>query len=182
MKTKNLPLIVGIALPIILIAIISLVIFLPSLSVKPAHDFIYTSGDANYDGYSRYYRNSVQVGKDGRIVLKENPIPNNPQNYLNEYIKADTPTLYRYDVRTASSHQISLTEAQALVLDPGPSSPDGYTIQYDYGHDGLFELFGSGNRDSGLYIGKGSAKKGLTGMAEQGRYYSNNFNLVGWIK
>jgi hypothetical protein len=144
---KNLPLITGIALPIIFIAAISIVVFASSLSIRPQHDFIYSLSSLDY-----YHQDAAST------------------------------TLYLYDLRTNSSHQIASSDVSTYALDPGPSSPDGYTVQYEYNNDGLFDLFGSGGNDSGYFIEKGGAGKKLTGMAGTGTYYQGDFKLVGWVK
>lgn len=175
MNTKNLPLMVGIALPLLLIGVITLVIFGPSLSIKPAHDFIYTSDD-DYYSYTRDYLHTYKV-MDGRITLEA--VPPKPG-----YAPTKTaPPLYLYDVQTDTVHQITFEDARGYVLDPGPSSPDGYSVSYQYGHDGIFELFGSSNEDNGYVISKGDGVKRLSGITGNGRYsYDDGFKLLGWIQ
>ncbi len=176
MNTKNLPLIIGIALPIIFILIISVIIFTPSLSIKPSHNFIYTTENQYYYGYDQGYKNMYKI-ENGRVALE--PLPVRPTPYV---YKGDMPTLYIYDVRTDSSHQISFSEAQSLSLDPGPSSPDGYTVSYQYGHDGIFELFGSNNDNNGYFVSKGNGKKKLSGLTSDIYRNQGNFKFIGWIK
>jgi hypothetical protein len=174
MKTKNLPLIIGISLPVIFIIIISVVIFTPSLFIKPQHNFIYTTEDTYYG--NEKYAKTYEI-KDSKIVL----VPSTVQE--NQMLQKDAPTLYLYDVKTDSSHQISLEEAQKYTVDPGPSSPDGYTVTYEYGHDGIFELFGSRNDNDGYFISKGNGKKKINGLSsDQYSRYGRWFNLIGWIK
>lgn len=188
MKTNNLPLIVGISLPLVFIVIISIVVFLPSFFVKPQHDFIYTDSDPyqnyGYYGYDQGYKNTYGV-ENGKIILEPVPVKIDP-SLKKEFIvyKGEMPTLYRYDVKTNTSHEISLKEAQSLSLDPGPSSPDGYTVSFENRNDGIFEIFGSNNSTSGLFISKGNAKKRLDGLVYNNQYYwyQGNFKLIGWIK
>ncbi len=175
MKTKNLPLIIGIALPILFIIVISVVIFVPSLYVKPAHDFIYTTTDRYVYNQLPTYAYAVQSGK---IAL--DPIQRSPSTNQNITYTTDMPTLYRYDTKNNTIHTITFEEAKAFMLDAGPSSPDGYIVGYEYNHDGIFELFGSGNDNRGYYISKGNAKKKLPGITSD--IYSNNLKLIGWIK
>ena len=175
MKKSHLPLIVGILLPIIFIIIVSIAIFVPSLSVDPQHDFVY-SAENSYYSYSNEYRNTYKV-VNGRIALE-------PMPYRENMIyKGDMPDLYRYNIRTFTTHKISLEEAKSLNLDPGPSSPDGYSVAYEYGHSGIFELFGSNSEDDGYFISKGRGKKKLPGLPVDG-YYRNpgSFKFIGWIK
>jgi hypothetical protein len=174
MKTKNLPLIVGIALPIVFIIVLSVVIFAPTLFVTPTHNFVYST-NGNYYG-DDYYQNTYKV-VSGHIVL--DPVP---PRYATDRQRKDAPPLYLYDVKTDSSHQITLAEAGQYTVDPGPSSPDGYTIAYEYGHNGIFEIFGSDNSNNGYFVSKDSKKKKLTGLSNDRYYGDGAFKLIGWIK
>jgi hypothetical protein len=176
MKKQHLPLIVGIALPIVFIIIMALVIYLPNISITPAYNFIY-SDESGYDyGYSQYqWSYSVQNKK---IVVSENIIKNSNIAY-----KADYPKLYLYDVHNNTSHEISIDEASKYAVDPGPSSPDGYTIKYEYSNNGIFDLFGSSYGDSGYYIEHENGKKRLAGVQSTDRYSSPYyFKLIGWVQ
>jgi hypothetical protein len=171
---KNLPLIIGIALPIIFIIIISFVLFVPSLYVKPQHNFIYTTSD--YYGYNQGYQETYKV-LNNRIVT-ERVLPRDKETQ-----QIGAPTLYVYNVQDDTSHQVSFDEVKDLAIDPGPSSPDGYTIAYEYGHDGIFELLGSDGNNNNFFISKGNGKKRLSGLVGDGRYwYQGNFKLIGWVK
>jgi hypothetical protein len=197
---KNPALIIGIVLPFLFIAILLIVaVVVPSLSTKPSHDFLYvTDGYDNYNYPAPYqqYKNKYVV-VDGRLALQPlmtftapavpapaapTPVPgmNSSQpNMPASTTMADAPILFLYNILTDSSHEISFADADKLALDPGPTSPDGYTVQYKYGNDGVFGLFG-GDNSQGFFISKGNAGKRLTGLGED--VYSNNFQLVGWIQ
>ncbi|MDB5204776.1 MAG: hypothetical protein JWP09_804 [Candidatus Taylorbacteria bacterium] len=177
MKTKHLPLIIGISLPVIFIIIISVVVFTPSLYIKPQHNFLYSTDDNNY-GYSATYKNTY-IAENNQLSIHALPVQLNG-NYA---YKEDSPTLYLYDVKTNSSHQITFDEAKKYTIDSGPSSQDGYTVKYEYNNDGIFGLFGSGHDGSGYFIEKGNGRRELTGLTSSDRYYyQGNFNLIGWIK
>lgn len=176
MKTNYLPLIIGISLPVIFIVIISIVIFVPSFSIKPQHNFMYTTKDTYYsDGQE--YKNNYTI-KDGRVV-SEPILSLTPQKNTSQ---AKTSPIYFYNMETRSSHQITLEQAQEYSVDPGPSSPDGYTIIYEYGHDGIFELFGSSNENRGHFISKDNRKKKLNGIVLDEYYSYTDFEFIGWIK
>jgi hypothetical protein len=186
MKTNNLPIFVGIALPLVFIVIISVVVFLPSFFVKPQHDFVYTTSDQSY-GYYDYdqgYKNTYRV-ENGKIVLEPVQVRIDPSLKKDSIVyKGDMPPLYRYEVKTNTSREISFKDAENLSLDLGPSSPDGYSVGYEYGNDGIFEIFGSNSNSDGLFISKGNAKKRLNGLVNNDGYYwyRGNFKLIGWIK
>ena len=178
MKNKNLPLIIGIALPVLFIGIISIVIFTPSLFVNPKYNFLYSTDDAYYY-YNQGYRNNYKVDNNRLISEVTQTQPGVAYTY-----RGDAPNLFLYDVKADTSHQIDFTEAKKLFLDPGPSSPDGYIVKYEYNNDGIFELFGSRNNNSGYFISKDSGKKKLTGLTGNNNNYYNQgpFNFIGWIK
>lgn len=172
MRIKNLPLIVGIALPVVFIAVVSVIIFLPSLRVKPQHNFIYTIGPYYYSGG---YQTTYEV-RDGRIVLWD-------ADSRPDQVPAAVPAaIYLYDVVADTSRQISFEDAKEYVLVPGPSSPDGYTVDYQYQHDGIFELFGSNDNDSGYFISKDGGKKRLNAFPGNPYRSWGEFRLVGWVQ
>ena len=170
---KNLPLFIGIALPVVFIIIVSIIIFTPSLFIKPEHNFVYSNeGEYSYYGRDR----NVYAVENGQITLV--PIQ------LAETKKpvGDLPTLFIYDVKKNSTRQITLEEAKKLALDPGPTSFDGFIVQYKYNNDGFFELFGDNGNDNGYFIVKGRGMKKLRGL-DSGRYWDrSNFKFIGWIK
>jgi hypothetical protein len=173
MKTKHLPLAIGIALPVVFIAIISVAIFLPTLFIKPEHNFIYTLEDTSW--YNQNYEHSYKVEGD-RIVIE--PIISRNSNV----VQKGSPGLFLYDVKNNTSERITLEEAQRYNVSPGPSSPDGYTVGYEYGHAGIFELFGDSDSQRGYFISSGSAKKKLTGLGADRYTYQTGFRLIGWVK
>ncbi len=179
MKTNHFPLIVGIALPIIFIVIIAIVIFTPSLFVKPGHNFIYTTEATDVYSYYQSYKNTYFV-ENNKIISKPTPIP--AKEYEGYGYKGEFPTLYMYDVVTNTSHEVTASDITNLNLDPGPSSPDGYTVAYDYSHEGIFELFGSNGNNSGYFISKGNGKKKLDGLLGNSYGGRDSFRLIGWIK
>lgn len=175
MKIKNLPLVVGVSLPFIAIIVLSLVIFTPNLSIKPEYNFLYTVDDGSYYGY---YRNTYAI-ENGRLIIK--PIQVTTNN--NIVYKGDVPTLYFYDTKQDTSRLISVQEVASFFMVPGPSSPDGYTVSYQYGHNGIFELFGSDTSNRGYFISKGSGKKRLGGLVGGDYYLSQQgFKIIGWTK
>lgn len=183
MNKKHAPLIAAIALPVIFIIILLIAIVVPSVTVNPQFDFIYVDTSEQYKKSfdASQYKNTYDV-KDGKIVKVAVQIYVDPMLKYPELIQyEDAPTLYYYDIAENTSREISFEEAQKLTLDEGPSSPDGYTIKFEYNNDGIFELFGSGNNDSGYVITKGSGRKQLTGI-DTLRYYGEDVDLIGWIK
>ena len=181
MNNKNLPLIVGIALPVVFIIIISVVIYLPALFVNPAHNFLY-SISTDYYAYNQGYANTFSVKNNHLVLVPSQQLTRVGDVYKDTAFRADMPPLYEYDLKTDTSHEISFEEASKLTLDPGPSSPDGYQVKYEYNNDGVFELFGSSGTRNSFYISKGSSQKRLSGLSGNQSWYEGNFKLIGWEK
>ncbi|MEK7161699.1 MAG: hypothetical protein AAB729_03350, partial [Patescibacteria group bacterium] len=63
---KNIPLIIALCIPVLMVLVLAAVIYLPGLGKKPAHNFIYMTGDNYYN-----YGQSKYLVSDGYI--RENP-------------------------------------------------------------------------------------------------------------
>ncbi len=174
--TKNIPLLIGISLPIVFILVISIIVFTPSLFIKPQYNFLYSNNDTYYD-YKNGYSNTYVV-ENNHLLLS--PLPTTTGVVYN----IENPPLYLYDVKNNSSHQVDWNEIKNLNIDPGPSSPDGYVVRYQYSNIGIFELFSSGNNQDGYVISKGNRSKKLNGINFSIYNYYNvgNFKFIGWIK
>jgi hypothetical protein len=174
MKIKNMPLVVGISLPVIFIIIISVTFFVQSFYIKPQHNFIYTfSFDyyANGLGYTDRYK-----VKGDRIVLEPVVLQ---KNNIQENIP---PPLYLYNIKTNSYQQITFEEAQSYAIYPGRFSPDGYEVAYHYDRDVFGGLFGLREDDGEYFVSNGSGKKKLSGLSLDKNLSYRNLKFIGWIK
>lgn len=186
MNKKHIPLIGAIALPIIFIIILALVILVPASKLNPQFDFVYINTGEQYNsriGEIRF-KNTYEV-IDQKLVKKELVV--SPQIlaqeklYLNQIEYKEAPTLFYYDFETESSREISFEEAQDFVIVKDVTSPDGYTVEFDSTHDGIFEIFGSDN-SSGYVIQKDGVKKQIKGLSS-GPYdlYRSDLQIIGWV-
>lgn len=162
---------VGVGLPIIFVIIMAAIIFLSSAGLQPKENFIYTTED-NY-AYGYEYRNTYKV-VEGKIVVDSNEVVPN-----SGFSPKDRPQLFLYDFAEKESRKISEEEAQKLLINPERFSDDGYEVRYDYSHNGIFEIFGSGNNSNNIYLYKGSKKRELKGIPAT--RYRNDFRFIGWI-
>lgn len=172
---KNLPVVIGIALPLVVIAVLAVAVSVPSLLTDPEHDFLFTN--EGYD-YNRVYRFTYEV-LDGRIAAQPVSL------HLGEYDRSiieDRPTIFRYSAKEGTVHEVSFAEAETLVLDPGPSSPDGYIVEYGYNRGGGLFLFYDSGDSSGYYIAKGGARKKIPAIPSQGGYGNGQLKFIGWVK
>jgi hypothetical protein len=168
---KNITLVVGISIPILMILFVAGSIYLPGLFIQPKFNFLYMSGYDYY--YFNQYQYFVQNGKLVRseIQRSENQIYQPPREVK----------LYVYDVAKNESKEISFEEAQNLNLDPSPISPDGFEIVYGSRSESFFPFFFWSERDYNTLYLKGHNVSKKLNLQLSGSYY-NNFRFIGWIK
>jgi len=177
---KHFTLIIGISLPIIMILLVAGAIYLPQILVKPHYNFLYSDQFLNNVNNGRHYQQSSYYDvENGVLVKKEIPKEENENGNI-EYID---PKLHFYDVVNNTTREISFADASQLSLLPGPTSPDGFIVQYSHHNDGIFELFGgSYDNNRGMYIKKGVSQHLLAIPNDQNYYYNGSFRVLGWIK
>ncbi|MCA9361723.1 hypothetical protein KC845_04185, partial [Candidatus Kaiserbacteria bacterium] len=83
------------------------------------------------------------------------------------------------DTEKNVSREITLAEAEGLTLDPLITSPDGVSVSSDYSYSGDFIFFGGGS-SYGYYLTKGSSKTKVN-LIENGRYYRDDVEFIGWV-
>lgn len=185
MNTRNnIPLFVGLALPLLMILFVAGSIYLPRMgeSVSPQYDFLYmTQGNANSPVPEKYY----YAVDNGKITRQE--VAWGQENYNPSFPKQtgrpiDTMALHIYDTKQDTIREISFEDAEKLALDPRMISSDGFEITQQHGNGGIFtDIFG-GNRDYGAwYIAGHGAGSKLNLENKVGEYYYGNFRFLGWI-
>lgn len=172
---KNLPLYIALAVPVLMILLVAAFIYLPGIGKKPAHNFVYMSGqDVYYYGDAR----GEYTVTNGRLV--KNPLPPIPEGQAPYYKPAvSDPHFYFYDVSKHEAREITLAEAAAFELDPSNVSPDGYTVERGNGNSGAFLFGDSGDYNSWFLKGHNRANK-LNIKLIGTDYY--NMRFLGWVK
>lgn len=171
---RNVTLVIGISIPILMILFVAGSIYLPGLFIQPHTNFLYVSVDDSYYYYNNGSQYSVQNNK---LVKNEIKQPTN-QYYNPPPLEVK---LYVYDVEQNKATEISFTDAQNLNLDSNTKSPDGFEV-VDGNNDGFFPFFwGSGTDYETRYLKGHSVSKKLNLQLNGGSYY-NNFRFIGWIK
>lgn len=192
---KNFAILLAFLLPILLIVIVALSTYLPSLFLSTHYNFIYAScpdGTSRYpyncDNYDYNYLQKLQkhfsvvnnklvvVPIDPSQDLNENKIPDIKENY--------TLRIFLHDTQKNESHEITLEEAQTLTLNSLLTSPDGVTVSnnYSYNGDDFFFPFGGRSSSYGYYLNKGNSHRKLNLINNNDRYYyQNNFQFLGWV-
>jgi hypothetical protein len=175
MNKKNLPLILGIAIPLLMIAFVAVSVYLPVFLTKPQHDFIYSAGDEYGSGYT--YR--VESGKLIRTSIPYQPAE--PKSRI-PTVTLSMLKFYYYDVSEDTNTEISFEKAQEHGLDENYTSPDGFEIVYGNATRGAFPFFFGGNSDYNTrYIrGHNYAKKLNLNLTSQDYY--DEFRFLGWVK
>ena len=156
-KKQKLAAIIGVLIPLFFIVIVAVSVYLPSLSIKPKYDFLYTAG---YNGASNNYK--VENGKLQKVYDKFS-------------YESDFPTIYRYNAQTNSSRSIDFTNTNYLSLDDSSKSPDGYAVKGNSNDSGGF-LFWSSSSNDDVFIQKGTGGKKIE---TSGDVY--DFKFLGWV-
>ena len=166
---KNLPLIVALAIPMVLTAIIAVSIYLPGVGKSPEHDFVYTVYDYRDVNGTLYYD-----VKDGKIVQESIAMfPEGPSGAPSKAMTGSPSSqLYIYDVQSDTSKLLTMDEAAKLIVDPSRTSPDGYRVEYG-SSGGVFPFF-DGGYDNNQYL-LGNNRRIKTSVSG----YDNNF--LGWV-
>lgn len=168
---KNITLIVGISIPVLMIMLIAGSIYLPGIFIKPKVNFLYAYGD-DYYGREKY---SIQNGK---LVKRENN-QYEPPSY---YQPPGESKLYFYDVTKNESWEISFEDAQNLNLDNSAKSSDGFEVISRSGGDGFFPFFGGSSSDYNARYLKGHNVSKKLNLQRKGGSYYYDFRFLGWIK
>ena len=179
MKTKrNISLIIGLAIPLVMIVLVAASIYLPGLfAPSPRFNFLYVLGDD-------YYQGQQYVVEKGKLIKREVKYP---EHYTPYYpYTPGVARLFVHDVVRNESREISFEDAQQLSLNANIKSPDGFEVVYGSSGDGIFPLFFFHDTDySTVYIKGHNASRKLNlqaGTTGGYYYYYNRFRFLGWIR
>jgi hypothetical protein len=186
---KNFAILLAFILPIILISVVALSAYLPSLFLSTNYNFIYVSctdgNNYNYlyncDNYlkKRYsvINNKIAVyAVDSNLDVNNNVISDTDENYVTR--------IFLHDTAKNESKEISFEEAQNLTLNSLLTSPDDVTVSGSYDRSGgdFFFIFGRSSGSYDYYLTKGNSKKKLNLINDTRMYYyQKNFQFLGWV-
>ena len=182
---RNLPIIVAILLPIIVVGGVLLTLYLPSRDINPEYNILYVVNNSA----NGYYSNECgYLISEGELMREDVPqaSSNNIPREITTRIKPDVdqPKLYVFDVKTEETKELSYNEALELdIIKAGSISPEGYSVSYtrDYNNSGIFELFGGYSREYGWRFTDGKVSIFKKSVMPDPRYYYNA-EVLGWIK
>ena len=192
---KNFVLVIGLALPVLLIVGFMVATNLPqTLSDPPKYDFVFSTTD--YPPNANNIPVSVRlVVKDGLLKAQYVHTPTAPGAYpYNSWKK-----LFIYDAKLqkvrqltfgfpADMEQIEGTREETveatknLKLDTTLQSPDGYELAYDgYSHSGLLnDVFWGGGYSHEPRLRKGSSSVRLSSGDGNSSFSYGSVEFVGW--
>src|SRR3989344_4219982 len=166
---KNITLVLGLSIPVVMILFVAGSIYLPGLFIKPHFNFLYMVNDNRYNEQQFSVENGTLVRN---IIISKPSTATRP-----------SPRLFVHDVTVNKSREITFEQAQQLKINSSPQSPDNLNIKPGSRGESFLLFFGGGGSDysSRYLVGNGLSKK-LKIETEQGSsYFSNNFRLLGWI-
>jgi hypothetical protein len=178
---KNFILILAFSLPIILIIVVALSVYLPSLFLSTNYNFVYAACDDNYYSYRcDEYLNKSHSVIDGKIVTNIVDSNSSPTFDIDE---SYTIRLFLHDTTKNESREITSLEARSLALNELLTSPDGVTVLSQYERNsGSFLIFSGGSSSYNHYLTKGKIKAKLNLIKNTEKYYyRNNFQFIGWV-
>lgn len=159
---RNIALIVGIAIPVLMVLIIAGVVYVPRwfhFTPPPQRDFIYAvGGEVMYPSYPGMYAPPYPAGVSrgvwpqyvyqvvgGKLTRRDAGTP--PPEYGKMTVTETEPLFYVHHVATNKSEQVLFADAEKFTLDPSMKSPDGFVIERGgSGDGGMFPFFYDGNR------------------------------------
>ncbi len=171
MNKKNIPLIIALCIPVLMILVLAAVIYLPGLGKKPAHNFIYMTGDNYYN-----YGQSKYLVSDGYI--RENPSATITPALYYKPVASDS-RLFLYNVTTNIATELNIQQASQYRLDPSQASADGYKVER--GNSNGDFLFGSGGGDYNSWFIKGHNRSTKLNLKLNSTDYYN-MQFLGWVE
>lgn len=166
---KNLPLLLAISIPVLMVVLVAVSIYVPGMFVHPHINFLYSTGDDVY-GQPQYF---VQ----GNTLVKADISSSTSRDIATGPIK-----LYVHDVSANSNHEVTYEEASMFNLDPDTTSSDGFEIVHGSSGSNFPFLFFETNDDYNTWYLKGHTISKKLNLQISGESYYNNFRFLGWIQ
>ena len=183
---KNFAILLAFILPILLIAIVALSTYIPSLFLSTGYNFVYSSctDGANYYSYrcDNYLQKRYSVVNNRLVANYIDPAQDSDKDGVPDINENYTARIFLHDTKKNESREITIEEAQSMKLNGLLTSPDGITVSSNYDRgDGFFLLFDQGSSYN-YYLTKGKSKSKLNLVNQDDRYYyRDNFQFIGWV-
>ena len=176
---ENLPLYIGLAIPVLMILFVAGAIYLPGLFVQPQYSFLYAVGS-----YSTYLEQVGDVFTEHRYSVEGSKLTENTRILTDDrryYRGSQPPRFYIYDVKSDQNREVNFADAQLLSLDAEKKSPDGYEVTYGSREDGVFPFFFYSSRDYDKRFLKGNNVSHEIRVKTGSESYGRSFNFIGWV-
>jgi hypothetical protein len=182
---ENLVLVIGLALPVLLIVLFFVAAVIPkAMGTPPQYEMLFTTMKYEYENSPDYLLDFVV--KDQHLMVKAKKNDDKGKNFNSKKLmayhgKTETAREITIDASKFLVGEVVLEETKNFSIDTSPVSPDGFTLEGpNYNSSGLVgDLFGGGNRNSGYRIKKGSI--GYKVPNPQPDYYYNQVQFIGWL-
>ncbi|MES2501093.1 MAG: hypothetical protein V4545_00705 [Pseudomonadota bacterium] len=185
---ENLVLVIGLSLPILLIALFFLATVVPkSFGTPPQYEMLFTTLKYEYENSPVYLVDFKVVNRQLMATVKKNE--DKARNYNSKKLMAYNPktetvreiTIDLAKAAEANTNEVVLAETKDLKVDASAISPDGYQLEgARYSSSGLVGgLFGGGSHNSGYRLKKGAVAYKV--QTTQPDYYYSDFKFVGWV-
>ncbi|MDP2598581.1 MAG: hypothetical protein Q8P49_01995 [Candidatus Liptonbacteria bacterium] len=189
---KNFSLYIGLAIPVAMILVVAIVVYAPRVLYtvpSPQYDFLYAVGDNvvftaygrdvyPYPAYKGVWPKYVYTVENGKLKRTEAEIPPSQEGVV-ILLEDIQPKFYIHDTATNKSTQVSFEDAQALTLDTGVRSPDGFEVARGTGGGEVFPFFsGGGSNYNKRYIRKDYYAEELN-LNLPSEYYAEFF--LAWV-
>ena len=183
---ENLVLVIGLALPVLLIVLFFVATVIPKMySTPPQYEVLFSVQDYGYQNKPDY---TIDFKVKNQQLMVNAKKTDDKNNYYN------SKKLMAYDAKTEVMREISidasqfadgaeilLAETKSMTIDTAMVAPDGYLMENQhYGNSGLIGgLFGSGGRNNGYRLKKGSVGYKINTL--QNNYYYDQLHFIGWV-
>ncbi len=179
---------IGLAIPVILVALIAAAVLLPGSSIEPKTDFLYAVG--RYPTYVAYQEGS-SVPVEHRFSVVNGKLTEITTQYPEAYralqriptpSDLDTPPrFFIHHAETDTNTEISIEQAKELTLSTETESPEGLTVTFGSRSYGVFPFYsGSDDNRQRAYVSSGKASKRISLVSDISINYEP-FQMVGWV-
>lgn len=183
---ENLVLVIGLTLPVLLIALFFVATVIPkSMGKPPQYEMLFSTTKYDYHNKPEYVLD-FNV-KNQALLVKAKKYDEKNYNNASKILMAydgKTETVREITIDTSKlteGNEMLLEETKAMTIDTAAVSPDGYTLEgQNYGGNGLMGgLFGGGYRNQGYRLKKGGVGYKIATL--QPDYYYNQVQFIGWV-
>ncbi len=182
-SSAKISLIIGLALPAVVVIVIAALVFLPSVSITPSEDFIYVAGP--YPSYTTWSgststQHDISI-KNGKIVQSATSYTVEPGYPAYPQEKVTTPRFFIHHTTQNTNEEISFDDIATVTLSPNRTSPQGFTLTFGKQSYGVFPFFISEGTDRDrAYLSTKRASKEINLVSDTSiNFYE--FQLVGWV-